>query len=47
MADIDGNFRRITERKSLYPNQIRMANIYFMVSGTFTGKTKKFMENNK
>ena len=47
MADIDDNFRKIIELKSLYLNQIRVANIYFMVSEIFTGMTKKFMENNK
>ena len=47
MADIDNNFTKITELKSFTPNQIKVANIYFMVSGIFTGKTKKFLENNE
>ena len=47
MADIDDNFTKITELKSFNPNQIKVANTYFMVSEIFTGETKKFMENNE
>ena len=47
MAGIDKNLTKITEQESLNLNQIKMANIYFMVSGIFTGEPKKFMENNE
>ena len=47
MADINNNFTKITELKSFNPNQIKVANTYFMVSEIFTGKTKIFMENNE
>ena len=47
MADTDDNFTKMTEQKSLNSNQIKVANIYFMVSEIFTGKTKKLMENNE
>ena len=47
MADIDCNFTKITEQKSLNPNQIKVRNICFMVSEIFTGKTKKIMKNNE
>ena len=47
MVGIDNIFRKIIEQKSLNLNQIKLANIYFMVSEIFTGKTKKFIENNE
>ena len=47
IADINDNFTKITELKSFNPNQIKVANIYFMVSEIFTGETKKLVENNK
>ena len=47
IADIDDNFTKITELKSFNPNQIKVANIYFIVSEIFTGETKKLVENNK
>ena len=47
MAGIDDNFTNITEQESLNSKQIKVANIYFMVSEIFTGKTKKIMENKK
>ena len=47
MAGIDDNFTNITAQESLNSKQIKVANIYFMVSEIFTGNTKKFMENNK
>ena len=47
MTGIDNNFTKIAGQESLNSSQIKMANIYLMVSDIFTGKTKKFMENNK
>ena len=47
MGGIDDNFTNITEQESLNSKQVKVANIYFMVSEIFTGNTKKFMENNK
>ena len=47
MPDINDNFTNVTELKSLNPNQIKAANTYFMVNEIFTGKTKKFMEDNE
>ena len=47
MADIDDNFTKIIELKSFNPNQIKVANTYFVVSDIFTGETKKFVENNE
>ena len=44
MADIDDNFTKITDLKSFNPNQIRVANTYFMVSEIFTGVSKRFIE---
>ena len=47
MADIDDKFTKYTELKSFNPNQIKVANTYFMVSEIVAGKTKEFMENNE
>ena len=47
MADIDDNFLKKFELKSLNQNQIKVVNIYFMVSEIFTGETKEVMENNE
>ena len=47
MADINDNYTKITELKSFNPNQIKVANTYFMVSEHFTRETKKFVENNE
>ena len=47
MADMDDNFTKITKLKRFKPNQIKVANTYFMVSESFIGKNKKFMENNE
>ena len=47
MANIDDNFTKYTELKSFNPNQIKVANTYFMVSEIVAGKTKEFMENNE
>ena len=46
LPGIDDNFTKITEQKSINSNQIKVANIYFMLSEIFTGKTKKLIENN-
>ena len=42
MPDIDYNFTKITEQKSINPNQIKLVNMYFMLSEIFTGKTLVF-----
>ena len=47
MADINNNFTKITALKSFNPDQIKVANIYFMVSGIFIGETKKFIKDNE
>ena len=47
MADIDNNFKKITELNSFNHNQIKVANTYFMVSGIFTGEAKESVENNE
>ena len=47
MADIDNNFAKIIGPESYYPNQIKMVNIYYMVSEIFTGEAKELVENNE
>ena len=47
MPGINNNFTKITEQESLNSNQIKIVNIYFMVSEIFIGKIKNFMKNDK
>ena len=47
MAGIDDNFTKITEQKTFNSHQIKVANIYFMVSEIFTEKTKQLIEKNE
>ena len=47
MADINNNFKKITELKSFNSNQIKVVSTYFMMSEIFTGVAKELMENNK
>ena len=47
MADINNNFRKITELKSFNQNQIKVAKTYFMMNEIFTGVAKEIKENNK
>ena len=47
MADIDKNFAEIIGLESYYPNQIKMVNIYYMVSEIFTRETKELVEKNE
>ena len=47
MADIDNNFAKIIWLESYYPNQIKVENIYYIVSKSFTGEAKELVEKMK
>ena len=47
MPDIDNNFTKIIGLETYYPNQIKVVNIYYMVSKIFTGEAKELVENNE
>ena len=47
MPDIDNNFVKIIGLETYYPNQVKVVNIYNMVSEIFTGEAKELVENNE